>query len=79
MYVCHCGVVTDREIRAAIDGGARDVCAVAERCGAAVRCGGCVPAVCELLAAAGIACPAVSVRQIRAELRRRGIPLPAAS
>jgi bacterioferritin-associated ferredoxin len=54
VYVCHCRVVTDREIGAAIAGGAADVCAVAEACGAGVRCGGCLPEVRAMLAKQGL-------------------------
>lgn len=51
MLVCHCRVVSDREIREAIASGAADVCAVAEICsGAGSRCGGCRPAIRRLLA-----------------------------
>lgn len=54
MYVCHCRVVTDRQIGAAIAEGATDVCAVAAACGAGVRCGGCLPEVRAMLASQGL-------------------------
>ena len=41
MFICHCLAVTDREIRASIEAGARDVPAIGERCGAGTGCGGC--------------------------------------
>lgn len=50
MLICHCRVVSDREIREAIDCGASDHCAVAKACGAGTGCGGCVPMIRELLA-----------------------------
>lgn len=49
MVVCHCEVVSDSEVRAAIAGGAHDLDAVTDTCGAAGRCGGCIPAVEDLL------------------------------
>lgn len=67
MYVCHCLVVSDREIRAALDCGARDECAVARFCGAGSRCGGCLPAIRTLMAERGIAADdtldAVAIRE----------------
>lgn len=55
MIVCHCEVVSDRDVRTAIAAGAHDVDAVTDTCGAAGRCGGCVPAVENLLAEAALA------------------------
>ncbi|MGQ0745140.1 MAG: (2Fe-2S)-binding protein [Acidimicrobiales bacterium] len=49
MYVCHCLAVTDHEIKAAMDAGARDVLEVSRRCQAATGCGGCYPALVQLL------------------------------
>ena len=49
MWVCLCKGVTDRQIRAAISAGARDVCEIGVRCRAGTGCGGCVPEVCRLL------------------------------
>ena len=49
MIVCHCCRVSDRTIRAAVQGGASTEEAVAEACGAGGVCGGCVPAVSELI------------------------------
>lgn len=56
MIVCHCEVVTDRDIRAAIDAGAHDHSSIAEACGAGRHCLGCTPAVEDLLADAALAC-----------------------
>lgn len=56
MLVCHCKVVTDREIVAAIDAGARDEFDVAQACGAGSECGGCVPTVQALLGEC-VGCP----------------------
>ncbi|MDQ3573743.1 MAG: (2Fe-2S)-binding protein [Actinomycetota bacterium] len=50
MVVCHCRVVTDRAVCAAIRDGARDVGALAECSGAGSVCGGCWPALESLLA-----------------------------
>jgi bacterioferritin-associated ferredoxin len=51
MYVCHCRVVTDRDVIAAIESGAATVRALARHCGAGGRCGGCLPELARLLAA----------------------------
>ena len=58
MILCHCRVVNDRTIRAAIAQGALDVEAVAAVCGAGRECGGCVPGIERLLEAAGARAPA---------------------
>lgn len=42
MIVCHCHVVSDRDIRAAADAGARTVAQAARACKAGTDCGGCV-------------------------------------
>lgn len=55
MYVCHCRVVTDRTIRRAVAGGARDVDDVMDACGAGEACGGCIPTIESLLADAEVA------------------------
>ena len=55
MLICHCAVVSDRAIRAAIVDGATDVAEVGQRCGAARACGGCVPGIESLLAEAALA------------------------
>jgi bacterioferritin-associated ferredoxin len=49
MLVCHCRTVSDREVRAAIECGARTVGAVARQCGAGGACGGCRFALRDLL------------------------------
>jgi bacterioferritin-associated ferredoxin len=41
MYVCICRAVCDREVEAAIDGGATTVEAVTKACGAGGDCGAC--------------------------------------
>lgn len=55
VVVCHCRVVSDRAVRAAVSAGACDVDEVASLCGAGGACGGCVPTIEELLADAGTA------------------------
>lgn len=42
MIVCHCGVVTDRDVAAAIDNGARSLTEVCRATGAAQNCGACI-------------------------------------
>jgi bacterioferritin-associated ferredoxin len=49
MVVCHCSAVTDSEVKAAIEDGARTLADVARRCGAAKECGGCRFAVKDLI------------------------------
>ena len=49
MIVCHCHGVTDREIRASVQGGARTCAEVASGCGAGAGCGGCTSLVAELV------------------------------
>lgn len=69
MIVCHCNVVSDRDINAAIDQGANEVCALASTCGVTANCGGCLPTVRRLLADKG--CPpdpGVTVRTVRDRL-----------
>jgi bacterioferritin-associated ferredoxin len=50
MIVCHCGVVNDRAIRAAIESGACTMGDIAEGCGAGAQCGACRPTIGALLA-----------------------------
>jgi bacterioferritin-associated ferredoxin len=42
MYICGCRAVTDREVHAAVQSGARSAAEVAARCGAGSRCGNCL-------------------------------------
>lgn len=72
MIVCHCAVVTDHEVRAAIHAGATDVCALAEACGTSRACGGCLPAIRSELAAHGLPTDdSLEATDIRAILRAR--------
>ncbi len=41
MILCHCRAVSDREVRSAVDCGARDLDDVARACGAGGDCGSC--------------------------------------
>ncbi|HKJ55298.1 MAG TPA: (2Fe-2S)-binding protein [Nitriliruptoraceae bacterium] len=69
MIVCHCNVVSDRDIHAAIDDGANEPCALASACGVMANCGGCLPTVRRLLTDRG--CPpdlSVTVRTVREAL-----------
>ena len=43
MIVCHCTGKTDRQIRQAVEAGARSCSEVARRCDAGSVCGGCTP------------------------------------
>ena len=49
MIVCHCHGVTDREIRACVQNGARSCADVAQTCGASSGCGGCESLVAEIV------------------------------
>ena len=61
MYVCHCNVVTDRDILESIANGARCVADVAHETGAGRTCGGCVETMRELVCQH---CPVMSERQL---------------
>lgn len=54
MIVCHCAVVNDATIRAAIAAGSADVISLAATCGTSKRCGGCLPKVRDILAEHGL-------------------------
>ena len=45
MILCHCVVVSDRDVHACVADGARSVGAVLRRTGAGTQCGGCTTAV----------------------------------
>jgi bacterioferritin-associated ferredoxin len=49
MIVCHCRAVSDSEVVAAIEEGARDVVDVAAACGAGNECFGCHARIDEML------------------------------
>ena len=49
MWVCHCKGVTDRQIRSAINAGARTPVEIGLHCRAGTGCGGCLPEVCRVL------------------------------
>ena len=51
MIVCHCKVVTDRAIRAAVREGAQTRTEVAQACAAGLCCGACGPAVDDIIEA----------------------------
>ena len=53
--ICHCEVVRDRDIVAAIEAGACSIEQVRTACGAVTGCGACEPAVVDLLRRSGIA------------------------
>ena len=51
MYVCVCHVVTDKEVKAAIDAGAHTLAAVIDACCAGGDCGGCHGAIEDMIEA----------------------------
>jgi bacterioferritin-associated ferredoxin len=71
VVVCHCEVVTDADVREVIAGGAGDVDAVTDHCGAAGHCGGCLPAVEDLLAEAALATRDPDAVRARQAIRRQ--------
>ena len=62
MYVCLCKVASDRDVKVAIDQGARTVDQVGDACGAGTGCGACRPMIHEMLEAAGKSCTLESGR-----------------
>ncbi|MGH3318393.1 MAG: (2Fe-2S)-binding protein [Nocardioidaceae bacterium] len=42
MIVCHCGVVSDRDVSTAVQDGARSLTEVCRATGAGQSCGGCI-------------------------------------
>ena len=77
MLVCHCRVVSDRAVRAAVSAGAANLDDVASLCGAGSECGGCVPSVEALLAEAGIAVATPERMAERQRQRRVAVGTPA--
>lgn len=73
MLVCHCNVVTDREIRDAIRAGATDPSAIARHCSAGGDCFGCAPAIERLLEEAAMALHSPRALRSRQARRREGI------
>jgi bacterioferritin-associated ferredoxin len=74
VLVCHCKVVTDREVQAAVSAGARDEFDVADTCGAGSVCGGCVPLITALLSE-GTCAPRCAVSAaLQAERRHAELP-----
>ena len=49
MYVCHCAVVTDRDVLESIANGARCVADVARQTGAGRTCGNCISSLRDLV------------------------------
>ena len=54
MIICHCEVVSDRAVVAAIDDGARTLAQVCQMSGAGLSCGGCIYSVKRLLCNHGV-------------------------
>lgn len=49
MIVCHCAVVSSKDITNALEDGARTVSEVCRRTGAAQACGTCILSVCQVV------------------------------
>ncbi|HEX2174617.1 MAG TPA: (2Fe-2S)-binding protein [Nocardioidaceae bacterium] len=63
MIVCHCGVVSDRDVTAAVRDGARSLTDVCRATGAGQNCGGCVLSVRRILCQHG-AVQALAVTEV---------------
>lgn len=64
MIVCHCEVVSDREVVESIDGGARTLAQVCRATGAGRNCGGCVFSLKRLLCEHGKSVSATSFTEV---------------
>jgi bacterioferritin-associated ferredoxin len=64
MIVCHCEVVSDREVRESIDDGARTLAQVCGATGAGRNCGGCVFSLKRLLCQHGGSISATSFTEV---------------
>ncbi|TCM47802.1 bacterioferritin-associated ferredoxin [Kribbella sp. VKM Ac-2568] len=64
MIVCHCEVVSDREVRESIDLGARTLAQVCGATGAGRNCGGCVFSLKRLLCQHGRSVSATSFTEV---------------
>lgn len=73
MLICHCHGVTHREIQEAVADGAQTLEEVGDRCGAGRGCGGCLEAVCEIMADALVDADSLT------EPRPPVVPLPASA
>jgi bacterioferritin-associated ferredoxin len=71
MIVCLCKVVSDRQIQAAIDSGARSVEAVGASCRAGTGCGACHDSIEEMIGACA-GCPAARYKVPSAYLEASG-------
>lgn len=73
MWVCVCKAVRDREVKAAIEGGAATREAVTEACGAGGDCGACHHMIEEMIEAGEeqLVLPTALVRPSRAPSRER--------
>ena len=65
MYVCICHGVTQAELDAEIDAGARTEQQVGERCGAGTACGSCLETICARLGERVGACGCARARLAR--------------
>ena len=50
MYICLCNAITERQIRACAESGARSLCELESCLGVGTNCGRCRPAATEILA-----------------------------
>jgi bacterioferritin-associated ferredoxin len=67
MIVCHCAVVTDRDVREALNAGAATVRDVCRATGAARRCRGCLSSIEAIVAS-------VTDRSLEAVIREESLP-----
>jgi bacterioferritin-associated ferredoxin len=62
LIVCHCNAKSDRDIRAAVQGGARCCKTVRRACRAGGDCGGCIPAIKEIISEEEVASQGYAMR-----------------
>jgi bacterioferritin-associated ferredoxin len=75
MLICLCKGVSDKKVRAVIDGGAETTAQIGEACGAGTGCGACVPMLEDMLDARGSQLTAVElVRRVANEASTGGSP-----
>ncbi len=68
MYVCHCAVVTDRDVLESIANGARCVADVARSTGSGRTCGNCISSLRDLVSQH---CPVMAERELGVESATR--------
>ena len=81
MLVCHCRCVFEREVRAAVRGGAQTPEEVSLACGAGAGCGGCQSVIEEIIDAERVVCgpaapPLARVQRLNCDESRTVTSLP---